>query len=279
MDVDLILGLILASLVVTLAIWGRRAPGVGTGLAWLAVAWLPVSNLLPITGFVVAERYLYLPSAGFCFALAGAATQVFDGEVRWRRTLVAAGGGLLFILGCLSSVQAELWRDPRTFYEGLVQRNPASPLAHNNLGEVYLVSGEDGRAEEAFRAALRLHPADAAALSNLGLVAQRRGNTQEARRLYREALAVRPNHAEAWNNLGTLHEAEREWVQAAIAYQEAVRLAPNTARYLGNLAGVLAVQGRREEARDLLERAIALDPLGARWGEALQALQSDEERR
>ncbi len=185
------------------------------GLAWLALAWLPVSNLLPISGFVVAERYLYLPSAGFCLALAGAAARVFDGEARWRKTLVAACGGLLLMLGCLSAVQAELWRDPRTFYEGLVRRNPASPLAYNNLGEVYLMSGEDGRAEEAFRAALRLHPADAAALSNLGLVAQRRGNTQEARRLYREALAVRPNHAEAWNNLGTLHEAEREWAQAA----------------------------------------------------------------
>lgn len=278
LDADLWLGVLLALLVVALGIWGRQTPGVGVGLAWLTLAWLPASNLLPITGFVVAERYLYLPSAGLCLAVAGAAARMFEGEVRWRNACVAAVGGLLLTLGGLAAVQAELWRDPRSFYEGLVRRNPDSPLARNNLGEVYLVSGEDARAEEAFRAALRLHAADAGALSNLGLVAQRRGDFPEARRLYREALAVRPNHAEAWNNLGTLYEAEKEWGQAEAAYREAVRLAPATARYLGNLADVLMVRGRHQEAAALLERAIALDPAGARWHEALQALRPDGRR-
>lgn len=278
LDLDLFLGILLGLLVVALGIWRRRVPGVGVGLAWLAVAWLPVSNLLPIIGFVVAERYLYLPSAGFCLALVGAAAQVFAGEVRWRNAQVAAVGGLLLTLGGLAAVQAELWRDPRTFYEGLVRRNPDWPLAHNNLGEVYLLSAEDARAEEEFRAALRLRPGDAAALSNLGLVAQRRGDFREAQRLYREALAVRPNHAEAWNNLGTLYEGEGEWARAAAAYREAVRLAPTTARYLGNLADTLAAQGQREEAAVLLERAIALDPGGSRWRTALRALQTDGRR-
>ncbi|MBI2081799.1 MAG: tetratricopeptide repeat protein [candidate division NC10 bacterium] len=235
----------------------------------------PLDPGLPIAGFAVAERYLYLPSAGLCLALAGAAAGALAAGVRWREARAPAVGVVLLILGALAAVQAELWRDPRTFYEGLVRSNPGSPLAHNNLGEVYLLAGEDVRAEEAFRTAARLRPADAAALSNLGLVAQRRGDFQEARRLYREALAARPEHAAAWNNLGTLYEAEGEWARAAAAYREAVRLAPVTPRYLGNLADALAAQGRREEAAVLLERAIALDPGAARWRTALRALRPD----
>jgi Flp pilus assembly protein TadD len=274
-DANLLLGALLALLAVAVGLVGRRTPGVGIGLAWLVIAWLPVSNLVPIAGFVVAERYLYLPSAGLCLMLGGAAAWALDRGRPWHITWVAAVGVVVLTLGGLAAAQAELWRDPRAFYEGLVQRNPASALAHNNLGEVYLVSGEGARAEEAFRTALRLHPANAAALSTLGLAAQRRGNSHEAKRLYREALAVQPSHAEAWNNLGTLHEAEGAWVEAAAAYQAAVRAAPGTARYLGNLAGVLAVQGRREEAATLLRRAIVLDPAGTRWQTALQALQQN----
>ncbi|MBI4390253.1 MAG: tetratricopeptide repeat protein, partial [candidate division NC10 bacterium] len=209
LDGGVLLGATLAAVFSAVGLtWGGRVPGLGFGLAWLALAWLPVSNLLPIAGFVVAERYLYLPSAGLCIALAGAAAGVLALEDRWRGARVAAVAALLLLLGGLAAGQASLWRDPRTFYEGLVRRNPDSALAHNNLGEAYLRVGEEVLAEEEFREALRREPGHADALNNLGIVAQRRGDLSEARRLYREALAARPGHAEAWNNLGTLYETE-----------------------------------------------------------------------
>jgi hypothetical protein len=60
------------------AIWHfrRRAPPVSFGLAWVAVSLLPVSNLLLPTGILVAERTLFLPSAGFLVALGGVAAGV-----------------------------------------------------------------------------------------------------------------------------------------------------------------------------------------------------------
>lgn len=39
-------------------------------LAVLVVPFLPASNLLIRVGFVVAERVLYLPSAGYCLLVA-----------------------------------------------------------------------------------------------------------------------------------------------------------------------------------------------------------------
>lgn len=254
--------------------WGRRVPGLGPGLSWLALAWLPASNLIPIRGFVVAERYLYLPSVGLSLALAGAAVAVVGVGRRWRAAGVAAAA-LLVTLGSLAAAQAGLWRDPRTFYEGLVRRNPDSVLAHNNLGSVYLGLGEEARAEVEFQEALRLQPGHPGALNNLGLLAQRRGDLAEARRLYREALAARPSQADAWNNLGTLYEAEGDVVRATAAYGEAVRLDPATPRFLANLAGVLAAQGRRDEAAGLLEQAIKLDPTVPRWRTALAILRGD----
>jgi len=276
LDGDVLMGaLLLAGLGALGLTWGRRVPGLPTGLAWLALAWLPVSNLIPIPAFVVAERYLYLSSGGFCIALAGAAASVMALGGRWRGALVATATALLLTLAGLAAAQAGLWRDPRTFYEGLVRRNPNSALAHNGIGAVYLDLGEEARAEEEFREALRLHPGQTAALNNLGILAQRRGDLAEARRLYQQALAARPNQAEVWNNLGSLYEAEGDLARAAAAYGEAVRLDPAIPRFMANLAGVLTAQGRRQEAARLLEQAIRLDPTVPRWRAALATLRTD----
>ncbi len=276
LDGDVLMGAaLLAGLGALGFTWGRRVPGLGLGLAWLALAWLPASNLIPIRGYAVAERFLYLSSVGFCIALGGAAASVVALGGRWRRALRGAMVALLLILGGLAVAQMGIWRDPRTFYEGLVRRNPDSALAHNNLGSVYLGHGEEERAAKEFGEALRLHPGHPGALNNLGILAQRRGDLAEARRFYREALAARPNQAEVWNNLGTIHEAEGDLAQAAAAYGEAIRLDPTTPRFPANLAGVLTAQGRREEAAVLLEQAIRLDPTVPRWRAALAVLRTD----
>jgi len=273
---DVLMGIaLLAGLGAVGFTWGRRVPGLGPGLAWLALAWVPASSLIPIPGFVMAERYLYLPSAGFCIALAGTAADALVVERRWRGALVAALVVLLLSLAGLAAAQASLWRDPRTFYEGLVRLNPESPLAHNNLGSVYLGFGEEARAETEFRETLRLQPGHHGALNNLGILAQRRGNRGEARRYYQEALAARPNQADVWNNLGTLHEEEGNLGRAAAAYEKAAQLDPASPRFLANLAGVRAVQGRREEAARLFQEAIRLDPTVPRWRAALATLRTD----
>ncbi|HSB81044.1 MAG TPA: hypothetical protein VLM91_19860, partial [Candidatus Methylomirabilis sp.] len=137
MDADVLMGAALLLALGAMALMlGKRMPGLRLGLAWLALAWLPASNLIPIRGFVVAERYLYLPSVGFSIALAGAAAGILALEERRRKALFVGLATLLLTLGSLAAAQMGIWRDPQTFYEGLVRRNPDSVLAHNNLGAV-----------------------------------------------------------------------------------------------------------------------------------------------
>jgi XRE family aerobic/anaerobic benzoate catabolism transcriptional regulator len=49
----------------------RRAPAVALGLAALGLTFTVVSNLFFLIGTIMGERLVYLPSAGFCLALAG----------------------------------------------------------------------------------------------------------------------------------------------------------------------------------------------------------------
>src|SRR2546427_3692860 len=69
-DGRFLLGLAALGLWVGLLVWtwrrGRRTEALG--LAWVGIAFLPVANILFPTGVLVAERTLYLPSAGLALA-------------------------------------------------------------------------------------------------------------------------------------------------------------------------------------------------------------------
>jgi len=66
-----ILGIVtLSSLVLLVLLLARRKPVLAFGLAWYLLNLAPVLNLIPANAFL-AERYLYIPSAGVCLVLAG----------------------------------------------------------------------------------------------------------------------------------------------------------------------------------------------------------------
>ncbi|MDA1081840.1 MAG: hypothetical protein O2973_09230 [Gemmatimonadetes bacterium] len=83
---------VIAAAFAVLLLARRQRPVAAFGIAWCAVALLPVSNLVP-TGIMLAERTLFLPSAGFLLA-AGALSEMValqrgGRSVAVRRALVA----------------------------------------------------------------------------------------------------------------------------------------------------------------------------------------------
>jgi hypothetical protein len=102
------LGLVLATVGLAVAA-RRRAPLVSFGVAWFAVAILPVSNFFVATSIVAAERTLFLPSIGFLFAVATLATLVATSlaraPARWWALLREA-----IVLSCMLLVCAGVLR-------------------------------------------------------------------------------------------------------------------------------------------------------------------------
>ena len=58
---------------------------VAMSLVLLVVPFLPASNLFFRVGFVVAERVLYLPSAGYCLLVALGVSVL--ARYRWRKVM------------------------------------------------------------------------------------------------------------------------------------------------------------------------------------------------
>lgn len=148
-----VLGLGALCLTVAAVVWSwRRAPVVALGLAWTAIALLPVSNVLVPTGILLAERTLFLPSVGFLLAIGGLAA-------RWPRPVWLWAAAACVVLGGVRSAERQrVWRNEAFFSVRTVQDAPRSYRAQRAYAEVLYDLGQERLAEAAYHEALRLAP-------------------------------------------------------------------------------------------------------------------------
>ncbi len=196
--------LLVLAVLAGLLLLARRNRLMVFGTWWILLSLLPVLNLIPIPGFTLAERYLYLPSVGF--SLLGAAllrqallTSPMPGARMFALGLLA---GLLIAFTATIQVRTAEWGDPVRVYEGMAARTPTSFFVQSNLGLEYL---KDGRFQDAIAALTRardLEPANPIAWNNLGAALARSGHLIAARQAYERAIALNPGYAKAYQNLG-----------------------------------------------------------------------------
>ena len=100
--------LLLVAGVATVVRYRHHSQAISFGLAWCAIALLPVANIFP-TGVLVGERTLFLASVGFLSAVGGAAdawVRTNPDEISRRRLLIACA--VLATLGLGKSIVREL---------------------------------------------------------------------------------------------------------------------------------------------------------------------------
>jgi hypothetical protein len=153
-----------AALVAGLWLWAsRRAPLEGAGILWTLGALTPVLQIVPV-GVLLAERLLYLPSAGFCLAAGVAiarrlpamaatapssptttptptptatttATTTTTTTTTTRAAAVVAA--LLAVLAVRTVVRTLDWRSAVGFWESELAKAPNDVVVNNNLAVAY----------------------------------------------------------------------------------------------------------------------------------------------
>ena len=128
---------------------GRRVEAFGLG--WIAIALLPVANLIFPVGVLVAERTLYLPSAGFVLAVGA-----------WLKDLAPARlwavVAVLVIAGAVrTALRVPVWRDVNSVVLSELEDSPRSYDGPAKMVVLYLNSHQPERALEAFQLATRIY--------------------------------------------------------------------------------------------------------------------------
>lgn len=159
---------VLASVLVTVIFLGavaialRREQGLFWGLLFVAFPLIPCLYL-PAVGYsyyVFAERYLYLPSAGFALALPVIARYIYirlPGKVTAQ--MLGAALGIVLVLGTVLTLERNpAWKNGMSFWSDIVLKSPDSAIAHNNLGVEYANRNMLVAAMKEFEAAVAIDP-------------------------------------------------------------------------------------------------------------------------
>ncbi|MBI5239501.1 MAG: tetratricopeptide repeat protein [Elusimicrobia bacterium] len=248
----------LAWLALLAAAWRLRRvqPAASFGLLWVPVTLLPVSGIIPLLN-LRADRYLYVPSAGWC--LAAAAGLCAAARAR-RPALRAAGWALGLVLLCAfawrTAARNADYRDELAFHQATDRLDPGVPRNHMNLALALQRAGQPRAAEEHLRRALSLWPGynEARLLLAQTLLAQ--GRPGQALALLRAGLPWGQGRAGYQFKLGRAWELSGRPQQALDAYAAASRLDPAFWPADLRAGAVLLRLGRLRQARARLEQAL-----------------------
>lgn len=124
---------------------------VGLGILWFIVAILPASNVLFLTGTLMGERLLYMPSIGFCIA----AGWVFHTLLARRRAAVQVGFlAVVLLFSARTLARNPTWASMKSVFQAMVREHPEAGRSQWILGDQLWGESEVDLAFRMYRLAL-----------------------------------------------------------------------------------------------------------------------------
>ena len=232
---------------------GPAAPGFG--ILWFVITVLPTSNLFFLTGVLLAERTLFLPSVGFA---AGAGWML--ARLRWERprtgTLVTVA--VLSLLLCRTIARNPTWKDNAAVFATLLREHPESGRAQWVAGDMYIGGGDHARGLAAYRRAIGMMGGSYTLLAEIGRRLVAEGLDGPAEHVLYRAWRDRPEFGLAPSLLAVLHDRQGRWKLAEAAARAALAAEPESTVQMHLLARSLAAQDRIGEAIEVRLRVIEL---------------------
>lgn len=252
----------IAAVVVTAVTWRARplagshasVRAVATGIIFFSIAILPVSNILFLTGVLLAERTLYLPSVGAVLAVAWLANVLHEHA---RRTAPAALIVVLALLAIRTVDRNPMWADTETVFETLVRDHPESGRVQWVLGEAYFKQGMPEEGMKAYQLAIDILGPHYPMLVHLARDLTRIGRIAEAEEYLWQAHRRHPERKAASHRLGSLLLDQGRWQEAEEVARAVLEVDPNDAVSYHILSQALAQQGELQGAIEARRGSIA----------------------
>ncbi|PIE35186.1 hypothetical protein CSA56_05210 [candidate division KSB3 bacterium] len=250
--------------------WKHKKP-VFFGIAWFYISLLPVSNIIPIST-VKADRYLYMPSVGFFWALAWLITSLWTALKRintsaFGKKILLAGywiliGSVLCSYAVLTIQRNRDWKNSHTLWAATLDTDPTHPIALNNLGILYSKQGMYEKAVALFEPILdspvyfeNRH----GVMTNLAHAYAGLGMFDEAMEQYLDALRTVPGYIEAEIGLGNVYIQLHRYDEAEAIFRTLLRKKPDDAALHYQIGTLLFAQKKYDDAGVFYRQTIALD--------------------
>lgn len=265
-DAAVLLGLAgIAACAILFGVLWKRVHLLSFALLWMFLTLGPVLNARWMPAGVFAERYLYLPSFGFCWLVGWGAVKLWGvKEPRLLRPLARSVPALVAVLALLYAVRTirrnRDWRSDETLFRQALEAQGDASLIRSNLGAVFFNRGDKAGAEREYLEAISSGATNVFALDNMAILRQQEHRYTESVDYSQRALRARPlyaiGHADLAETLALMgRNAEAEW-----QFRIAEAISPLSTRVHNSYGKFLFDAGRLGDARDEFVRSVEVDP-------------------
>jgi tetratricopeptide (TPR) repeat protein len=210
-----------------------------------------VSNIFFLIEATLGERFLYMPSVGFCVALSVLLARMFKVNVNSISyssvsTFIQANKGILSVVTIVAALYGvatfsrnAAWKNNITLTANDVQTHPRSVRIRHAYGNLLVM--EHGLKE---RDPIR-----------------KKSFLDEGIKQLTEAVKILPEYGDAWFDLGMGYKELQDYKSAIVCFENAMKYtARETAPYYVASGAAYGEDGQYERAFELLNKAIQLDP-------------------
>jgi tetratricopeptide (TPR) repeat protein len=276
-----LVGLVLALSILAgaLVAWRRPAMARGRetartaafGVMWFLITVSPVANVLFLSGVLLAERTLYLPSIGF----AAAAGWLFVRLARERRRVAwAAVAVVVTLMGWRTWKRNPTWRDNVTVFAQMIADYPYSGRSQWVLGDLFYQKGSLHRALVAYRAAIGILGSSYQIIAEVSKKLITSGRYEPAERLLQAAWREHPDFWVAPALLAVIYQRLDDPKQTEQYARIALALDDTDPVRWHLLSWALAMEGRWQEAAEARKGAIRNGEAG-HWQQWMQLAYSE----
>lgn len=255
-----ILSLLILSFITIYCIRNFKSyPAIFVGWVWYGISLMPVSGIVPLGSYSMADRYAYIPLIGI-YIICGFGIPEILKTNRFRNTILRIAGVVwVLFLALLCGWQVGFWTNSGTLFTRSLQVTKKNYVAHENLAKYYTEKEFYKKALYHYQqaAAIQPHPD---VLINLGNSFYQLGNLDKAREIYEIVVQKDSSRYIAWCNLGNVYLSERSYGRAGSYFAEALKRKSDFLPAIIGLAECLIEIDRQTEARYLLKRGLSLYP-------------------
>lgn len=206
-------------------------------IIWMAITFAVTSNLLFISGATFAERFMFIPSTGFCLLLAWAGESfVRKAPDRFLKPATAILVVILGGYGLRTGLRNADWKNDFTLFSTGIHTSPNSSRTHSFYGK------------SRYDLALTATPTE------------KQNLLDEAIKHFQHSLSIHPGFNETYHHLAQAYEAAGLTPEAAQAYEQAIQVDSTYFPAMVNVANIYYQQGNYAQAVSSLERAWRLRP-------------------